>query len=75
MIPYPSYISTPPGFTLLSNLASEGWFRMIAVSYLLRIGEEMRSSLMMTVTLAVPPRCSGPYAGIHVTSLFSISPE
>ena len=35
---------------------------MMAVSYWLRMGEEMRSSLTITVTLAVPPRCSGPYA-------------
>ena len=33
------------------------------------------SSLTITVTLAVPPRCSGPYAGIQLTSLPSISPE
>ena len=39
------------------------------------ICELIRSSLKITVTLAVPPRCSGPYEGIQLTSLPSIKPE
>ena len=48
---------------------------MTATSNEFNTGELMRSSLRITVTLAVPPRCSGPYEGIQVTSLPSISPE
>ena len=46
----------PPSFTFGSNLSKEGWLSTMAMSYLLNIGDEMRSSLTITVTLAVPPR-------------------
>ena len=73
MIPKLSYIRVPPFLTLGWNLSSEGWLSRMAVSYVLSMGDDIGSSLIMTVTFAVPPRCSGPYAGIHVTSLPSIS--
>ena len=69
MIPLGSYTSRPPGFTALSNLSSDCWFRMMAVSYFVTIGELIFLSLTITHTLAVPPRISGPYEGIHVTSI------
>ncbi|EJW96063.1 hypothetical protein EVA_15832 [gut metagenome] len=47
----------------------------MAISYWFNTGELMRSSLKITVTLAVPPLCSGPYEGIQLTSLPSIKPE
>ena len=74
MMLYGSYINVPPGLTRGSNLSSDGWLSTMAVSYLHRIGEAIRWSLMMTVTLAVPPRCSGPYEGIQDTSFPSMSP-
>ena len=48
---------------------------MIAVSNSWAIGEEIFLSERITVTLAVPPRISGPYEGIHVTSKSCITPE
>ena len=42
-------------FTVFSNLSNDCWFRIIAVSYSLTIGELICSSLKITVTLAVPP--------------------
>ena len=48
---------------------------MMAVSNSWAIGEEIFLSERITVTLAVPPRISGPYEGIHVTSKSCITPE
>ena len=50
-------------------LSSDCWLRMIAVSYFVTIGELIFLSLTITHTFAVPPLISGPYEGIHVTSM------
>ncbi len=39
------------------------------------MGDDILRSESMTVTFAVPPRISGPYEGIHVTSQPCITPE
>src|SRR3972149_2372679 len=59
-------MSSPPGRTRGSNFSSEGRFMTIATSGSATTGEPMGSSEMTTVHVAVPPRCSGPYDGIHV---------
>ena len=65
----------PPGLTIGSNFSIDCWFRMIAVSNSCAMGDEIFRSERITVTLAVPPRISGPYEGIHVTSKSCITPE
>ena len=52
--------TVPPGATRLSNFARAA--RFMATTSLGRStrGAPMRSSLMITVQLAVPPRISGP---------------
>ena len=54
------------GFSFGINLS----WRLIKLwpSYLLSMGEEMRSSLIIAITLAVPPRCFGAVSGHPMTS-------
>src|SRR4030042_1169609 len=65
----------PPGLTLLSNVSRDCWLRIIAVSKCLTIGELILSLLRITMTFAVPPRISGPYDGIQLTSMSCMIPE
>ncbi len=43
-----------------SNFSMDCWLRMMAVSNSWAMGEEIFRSDKITVTLAVPPRISGP---------------
>ena len=63
-----SHTSRPPLRTLPANLLTDWRLSSMAASKVLTMGELMASRLTMTVALAVPPRCSGPYDGIHDTS-------
>ena len=49
--------------------AQDGRLSAIARGGFFTRGEPISSSAMTTVQLAVPPRISGPYEGIQVTSL------
>src|ERR1019366_2236550 len=57
----------PPAFILGLKASMEGLFMIISDSGELITGDPIGSSEITTVQLAVPPRISGPYDGIHVT--------
>ena len=63
------YINRPPGCTMGSNLSRDGRFITMAVVGSVTMGDAMGSSETTTEQLAVPPRISGPYDGIHDTFL------
>jgi hypothetical protein len=51
---------TPPGRTCGANLSSDGLFIATRPCGVVISGEPIGSGEMQTVTLAVPPRISGP---------------
>src|SRR5215207_4186836 len=59
----------PPIASVSSYLSNDGKFKAMASGGFLTSGEPISSSAITTVQLAVPPRISGPYEGIQVTSL------
>jgi len=65
---------TPPGRTADSNFSSDGRLSTMRACGLRVIGEPTGLSDSTTVQLHVPPRISGPYAGIQVTSLPAFIP-